>query len=76
MKARKLLSISGAAVITFLGGAASATGNLMAPQPRPDPQPKPGFEKSVDAGTAADAAVPLQKGEAKKEVLKKDAAKQ
>ena len=71
MKARKLLSISGAVVITLTGGAAAATGNLMAPPPK-----NPPADKVADAGTASDTNVPLQKKEAKKEAPKKDAAKQ
>lgn len=67
MKKRKLLSISGAVVITLAGGAAAATGNLMAPPPK-DPPPK---VKPADAGTPGDTNVPLQKKE-----TKKDAAKQ
>lgn len=68
MKGRKLLSISGAVVITLTGGAAAATGNLMAPPPE-----KPPVDQKADAGTAS---VPLQKSEAKKDLQKKDAAKQ
>ena len=71
MKARKLLSITGAVVLTLTGGAAAATGNLMAPPPK-----NPPVDKVVDAGTAGDTSVPLQKKEAKKDPPKKDAAKQ
>ena len=66
MKARKLLSISGAVVITLAGGAAAATGNLMAP-PRKDPSPT---DKVADAGSKAETTVPLQKKEAKKDAAK------
>jgi hypothetical protein len=73
MKARKLLSITGAFAITITGGAAAATGNLMAPPQEDRPPPT---RKVADAGTAADTSVPLQKKEAKKDPPKKDAAKQ
>ena len=65
MKGRKLLSISGAVVISLAGGAAAATGNLMAP-----PQKHPPVEKVADAGTASDTSVPLNKKEAKKDAAK------
>ena len=55
MKGRKLLSVTGAIVISLAGGAAAATGNLMAP---PDTRPK--RDKVADAGTADDTSVPLQ----------------
>ncbi len=71
MKARKLLSISGAVVITLTGGAAAATGNLMAPRPK-----NPPVDKVTDGGTSTDTTVPLQKKEAKKEAPKKDPSKQ
>jgi hypothetical protein len=71
MKARKLLSITGAVVITLTGGAAAATGNLMAPQPK-----QPPVDKVADAGTAGETPVPLNKKEAKKDPAKKDASKQ
>lgn len=73
MKARKLLSISGAVVLTLTltGGAAAATGNLMAPRPK-----NPPVDTVTDAGTSQDTSVPLQKKEAKKDPPKKDASKQ
>ncbi|MBS1150127.1 MAG: hypothetical protein H6Q89_1825 [Myxococcaceae bacterium] len=65
MKARKLLSITGAVAISFVGGAAAATGNLMPPPRQPPP-----VDKVADAGTAAQTPVPLQKKEAKKDGAK------
>lgn len=66
MKSRKLLSITGAVVITLTGGAAAATGNLMAPRPKPNPP-----VDTVDAGTpSGEAPVPLQKKDAKKDAAK------
>ena len=61
-RGRKLLAISGAVLLTFAGGSAAATGNLMAQPPK---EPKPAVK---DAGSA-DAGTPLQKTEAP---LKKD----
>ena len=69
MKSRKLLAITGAAVITLTGGAAAATGNLMAPPPKDPPK-----TETVDAGTATPLtkkeAKDSKKGEAKKEPAK------
>jgi hypothetical protein len=58
MKARKLLSITGAVAITLGATAAAATGNLMAPPPKER-------EPAADAGTKTPA--PKEKdGEKKK----------
>ena len=65
MKARKLLSVSGAVVLSLVGGAAAATGNLMAP-----PRKSPPVDKVADAGSAGDTTVPLNKKEAKKDAAK------
>jgi hypothetical protein len=64
-RGRKLLAVSGAVMISITGGAAAATGNLMAVQHDDPPAPK------KDAGVA-DAGAPLTKTDGPKQ---KDSSK-